>query len=118
MDDEKFRDVAINSLGYNNLLYIATVFAELEAMNNNLFTVLLIEEPEAHLHPQIQSKLIKYLQKLSNEKNNLQIILTTHSAVLASSVSVDTIIHVTGTETGITVKSCRILGLMRASRII
>lgn len=111
MDDEKFRDVAINSLGYNNLLYIATVFAELEAMNNNLFTVLLIEEPEAHLHPQIQSKLIKYLQKLSNEKNNLQIIRTTHSAVLASSVSVDTIIHVTGTETGITVKKLSDFGL-------
>lgn len=104
MDDEKFREVAINSLGYNNLLYIATVFAELEAINNNLFTVLLIEEPEAHLHPQIQSKLIKYLQKLSIDKKNLQIILTTHSAVLASSVSVDTIIHVTGKETGIVVK--------------
>jgi predicted ATP-dependent endonuclease of OLD family len=104
MDDEKFRDVAINSLGYNNLLYIATVFAELEAINNNLFTVLLIEEPEAHLHPQIQSKLIKYLQKLSEEKKNLQIILTTHSAVLASSVSIETIIHVTGTKTGISVK--------------
>lgn len=111
MDDEKFRDVAINSLGYNNLLYIATVFAELEAMNNNLFTILLIEEPEAHLHPQIQSKLIKYLQKLSNEKKNLQIILTTHSAVLASSVSVDAIIHVTGTETGITVKKLSDFGL-------
>ena len=100
MNDDKFRDVAINSLGYNNLLYIATVFAELEAINNNLFTVLLIEEPEAHLHPQIQSKLIKYLQKLSDEKKNLQIILTTHSAVLASSVSVDTIVHVMGTSTG------------------
>ena len=57
VDEEKFRDVAINSLGYNNLLYIATVFAELEIINkqNSLFTVLLIEEPEAHLHPQIQS---------------------------------------------------------------
>ena len=104
MNDDKFRDVAINSLGYNNLLYIATVFAELEAINNNLFTVLLIEEPEAHLHPQIQSKLIKYLQKLSDEKKNLQIILTTHSAVLASSVSVDTIVHVMGTSSGIMVK--------------
>lgn len=104
MNDDKFRDVAINSLGYNNLLYIATVFAELEAINKNLFTVLLIEEPEAHLHPQIQSKLIKYLQKLSEEKKNLQIVLTTHSAVLASSVSVDTIVHMMGTQTGITVK--------------
>lgn len=104
MDDRKFRDVAINSLGYNNLLYIATVFAELEAVDDRLFSVLLIEEPEAHLHPQIQSKLIKYLQKLSEEKNNLQIILTTHSAVLASSVDINTIIHVSGTGTGITVK--------------
>ena len=43
MNDEKFRDVAINSLGYNNLLYIATVFAELEAIDSNLFTILLIE---------------------------------------------------------------------------
>lgn len=104
MDDEKFRDVAINSLGYNNLLYIATVFAELEAVDNRLFSVLLIEEPEAHLHPQIQSKLIKYLQKMSVEKKNLQIILTTHSAVLASSVDIDTIIHVSGTKTGIAIK--------------
>ena len=119
MDDKKFRDVAINSLGYNNLLYIATVFAELEAVDNRLFHVLLIEEPEAHLHPQIQSKLIKYLQKLSVEKKNLQIIfnyllkyllekmpmiLTTHSAVLASSVDIDTIIHVSRTEAGISIK--------------
>ena len=35
MDEKKFRDVAINSLGYNNLLYIATVFAELEVVNKN-----------------------------------------------------------------------------------
>lgn len=104
MNDEKFRDVAINSLGYNNLLYIATVFAELEAIDSNLFTILLIEEPEAHLHPQIQAKLIKYLQKLSDEKDNLQIILTTHSAVVASSVSIDTIIYVTGKNTGIDVR--------------
>lgn len=111
MNDEKFRDVAINSLGYNNLLYIATVFAELEAVDEKQFTILLIEEPEAHLHPQIQSKLIKYLQKLSSEKSNLQIILTTHSAVLASSVSVDTIIHITGMKAGIEVKRLSDFGL-------
>lgn len=103
IDEKKFRDIAINSLGYNNLLYIATVFAELEVVNknNNLFTVLLIEEPEAHLHPQIQSKLIKYLKKLTKDKKNLQIILTTHSSVIASSVGVDSLIHVRGIDGGI-----------------
>lgn len=106
MDEKKFRDVAINSLGYNNLLYIATVFAELEVVNKNhsLFTVLLIEEPEAHLHPQVQSKLIKYLQKMADEKRNLQIIVTTHSAVIAASVAVDTIIHIKGVADGISSK--------------
>lgn len=106
VDEKKFRDVAINSLGYNNLLYIATVFAELEVVNknNSLFTVLLIEEPEAHLHPQIQSKLIKYLQKMADEKQNLQIIVTTHSAVIAASVGVEAIIHIKGTEAGISAK--------------
>lgn len=93
---EKFRDIAINSLGYNNLLYIATVFAELQAVgkDNNLFTVLLIEEPEAHLHPQLQIKLIKYLESLTEKYDNMQIIITTHSPVLASSVSVDNLIHI------------------------
>ncbi len=95
-DEAKFRDVAINSLGYNNLLYIATVFAELEIANknNSLFTVLLIEEPEAHLHPQIQSKLIKYLSEISTFNKNLQIILTTHSPVIASSVGIDSIVYI------------------------
>lgn len=113
IDEKKFRDVAINSLGYNNLLYIATVFAELEVVNKNhsLFTVLLIEEPEAHLHPQIQSKLIKYLQKIASLKKNLQIIVTTHSAVIASSVGVEAIIYIRGKQKGILSKRIADFGL-------
>jgi len=113
IDEKKFRDVAINSLGYNNLLYIATVFAELEVVNKNhsLFTILLIEEPEAHLHPQIQSKLIKYLQKIASLKKNLQIIVTTHSAVIASSVGVEAIIYIRGKQNGILSKRIADFGL-------
>jgi len=93
-DSEKFRDLATNSLGYNNLLYIATVFSELELIRDmDTFTVLLIEEPEAHLHPQLQIKFIKYLQTLSESLSNAQIIVSTHSPVLASSVSIDKIVH-------------------------
>ncbi|MBP2652496.1 MAG: hypothetical protein H6Q73_65 [Firmicutes bacterium] len=94
-DIKKFRDIAINSLGYNNLLYIATVFAELELLKeNNLLTILLIEEPEAHLHPQLQVKFIQYIEQLSKSIENIQVIITTHSPVLASSVSVDNLIHI------------------------
>ncbi len=93
---EKFRDLATNSLGYNNLLYIATVFSELELIkDSDVFTVLLIEEPEAHLHPQLQIKFVKYLQSLSESLPNAQIIVSTHSPVLASSVNINRLIHLT-----------------------
>lgn len=92
---EKFRDLATNSLGYNNLLYIATVFSELDLLKEkDGFTAILIEEPEAHLHPQLQVKFIKYIQELSESSPNAQIIITTHSPVLASSVKLDKLIHI------------------------
>ena len=91
---EKFRDLATNSLGYNNLLYIATVFSELELIKDtDIFTVLLIEEPEAHLHPQLQVKFIKYLESLTSTLPNAQVIVSTHSPVLASSVKLNKLIH-------------------------
>lgn len=98
-DSEKFRDISINSLGYNNLLYIATVFAELELLkDNNMMTVLLIEEPEAHLHPQLQVKFIKYLEDITRDLENLQVIITTHSPVLASSIDINNLIHISQKE--------------------
>ena len=102
-DIARFRDLATNSLGYNNLLYIATVFAELELIkDSDIFTILLIEEPEAHLHPQLQVKFIKYLESLVTTLPNAQIIVSTHSPVLASSVKIDKLIHLAGTTNNIT----------------
>lgn len=101
-DITKFRDLATNSLGYNNLLYIATVLSELELVKeSDVFTMLLIEEPEAHLHPQLQIKFIKYLESLSTTLPNAQIIVSTHSPVLASSISINKLIVITGTKTSI-----------------
>ncbi|MBL7189712.1 MAG: AAA family ATPase [Phycisphaerae bacterium] len=99
VDKEIFRSLEENSLGYNNLLYVATVLAELsEAKDEVSFRTLLIEEPEAHLHPQLQTRLLKYLEKAAT-RHSVQIIVTTHSPVLASAASVDSLIHLSRQET-------------------
>jgi putative ATP-dependent endonuclease of the OLD family len=103
-----FRTLEENSLGYNNLLYLATVLAELTDTGEDYFSVLLIEEPEAHLHPQLQIRLLKYLESTARNKN-VQVIVTTHSPVLASSVSLDTIIQLCITDKtpkAIALRSC------------
>jgi len=60
-------DIDENGLGYNNLLFIATVLSELDAAPSAGAKILLIEEPEAHLHPQLQVLLANYLQSRGGE---------------------------------------------------
>lgn len=51
----------------------------------------LIEELEAHLHPQAQLKVAKYLQNKCDD-GNAQIIISTHSPVLASKIKLQNLI--------------------------
>lgn len=80
-------------LGALNLLYIAAELLLLQTDKKIGLNLALIEEIEAHLHPQAQLRLIEYLQEVcSKSKGCLQILLTTHSVTLASSIKLDNLI--------------------------
>ena len=80
-----------NGLWYSNLIYIILQLLYLYGEFDKLepkpqFQVLFIEEPEAHLHPQMQQTFIKQIEKfVTNKWWNIQIIITTHSSHIISS---------------------------------
>ena len=80
-------------LGSLNQLYMALelLLFEEEAKDSDTLNLCLIEEIEAHLHPQAQLRIIKHLQKKLEEKNG-QIILTTHSITLGASIKLENLI--------------------------
>ena len=78
-------------LGELNLLFIAAELLLLKDDADGGLKLALIEELEAHLHPQAQLRLISYLQNEYNE-NDVQIIISTHSPILASKINLKNLI--------------------------
>lgn len=90
-----------NGLGYNNLIFMSLLLAKMQVnsdgnylgSNAKVFPILAIEEPEAHLHPAMQYKFLKFLKENKDVKKKArQIFVTTHSTQITSAVSLDEII--------------------------
>lgn len=97
-------DVEQNGLGFNNLLYMAVVLSELETSPDAPYRALIIEEPEAHLHPQLQGVLLQFLQDKEPKKGDpapVQIFVTSHSPNFASIADIDALCCVHQTPGGV-----------------
>ena len=98
LDDEtnkiNYFNLYQNGLGYNNLIYASTIFGDIIQRKELLkqdYNLLLIEEPEAHLHPQLESTFFRYLQKLDIH-NEFQIIVSSHSPTITAKTKLDNVI--------------------------
>lgn len=89
----------VRGLGYNNLLFMAAELLLLQSHHDQV-PFLLIEEPEAHLHPQHQTLFMQSLEARTatvpegERGQQVQVVLSTHSSQLAASADLDSMVMV------------------------
>ncbi len=93
-----------NGLGYKNLLLmeleIAAFAFDTKEKTPNMPCLLFIEEPESHMHPQLQERFVEFINEFignlaqTESKRKCPIILSTHSSHIANIVDFSKIRYV------------------------
>lgn len=100
-----------NGLGYKNLIkmeFLLAAFAkEIEQRGIACIPLLFIEEPESHMHPQMQHTFADYLETFIGKITavHIQTFLTSHSAHIANTVDFSKIRYAQKTVAGVIYKN-------------
>lgn len=91
--EQRYFELYQNGLGENNLIFTSVVLGDLinrcEDHALEIYNALLVEEPEAHLHPQYQNTFFEYLNELQSK--GLQVFVTSHSPTITAKSWVENI---------------------------
>ncbi|MCK9170506.1 MAG: AAA family ATPase [Treponema sp.] len=99
-NSSEFLPSTYNGLGYKNLIKIELKLVEfskaIKENEENSIPLLFLEEPESHMHPQLQQKFIEYLASFfkSISIKQIQTIITTHSSHIVNAVKFDQIRYI------------------------
>ncbi|MBQ9914427.1 MAG: AAA family ATPase [Clostridia bacterium] len=100
-----------NGLGYKNLIkmeFLLAAFAKkVEKWGSACIPMLFIEEPESHMHPQMQHAFAEYLEKFLGKITSvgIQTFITSHSAHIANTMVFSKIRYAQKTNKGVIYKN-------------
>lgn len=75
--------IPLSSIGSGFEMIFSLIYSYYLAKQNGKKLIILIDEPELHLHPDIQKKFVDFLLEISKD---FQVILTTHSPILVKQI--------------------------------
>lgn len=78
------QQISLNNLGSGYEMIFALLYSFYLAQQSGKQLIVLIDEPELHLHPRLQEKFVAFLLEFSK---NAQIILASHSPLLVKQLS-------------------------------
>ncbi len=100
-----------NGLGYKNLIKMEFLLAgfakKVEKWGGACIPILFIEEPESHMHPQMQHAFAEYLEKFLGKITSvgIQTFITSHSAHIANTMVFSKIRYAQKTNRGVIYKN-------------
>ncbi len=112
-----------NGLGYKNLIkmeFLLAAFAkDIEKQGEACIPLLFIEEPESHMHPQMQHAFASYLETFLKKLSNvhIQTFLTSHSAHIANTMDFSKIRYAQKSNKGVIFKNLNSFAVNNASNM-